>query len=98
MTAQKAGLMAHPARDLAGALRVPGDKSISHRSLMFSAMTIGESRVEGLLESQDVLATADAMRAFGATIDKDADGIWHVHGVGIGGFLEPQNEIDYGNA
>ena len=53
MTAQKAGLMAHPARDLAGALRVPGDKSISHRSLMFSAMTIGESRVEGLLESQD---------------------------------------------
>nr|WP_306264237.1 3-phosphoshikimate 1-carboxyvinyltransferase [Pararhizobium sp. IMCC3301] len=98
MTAQKAGLMAHPARDLAGTLRVPGDKSISHRSLMFSAMTIGESRVEGLLESQDVLATADAMRAFGATIDTDAHGIWHIHGVGIGGFLEPQDEIDYGNA
>lgn len=98
MTAHKAGLMAQPARNLSGNLRVPGDKSISHRSLMFSAMAVGESRVEGLLESDDVLATANAMRAFGATIDKDGDSIWHIHGVGIGGFLEPEEMIDYGNA
>lgn len=98
MSSHKSGLKAHPARNLKGKLRVPGDKSISHRSLMFSAMAVGKSRVEGLLESEDVLATANAMRAYGATIDRDDDGIWHIQGVGIGGFLEPTDVIDYGNA
>ena len=70
---------------LSGSVAVPGDKSISHRSLMLSALAVGESRVEGLLEGEDVLATAAAMRAMGADIERDADGIWHIHGVGVGG-------------
>lgn len=83
---------------LRGKVRLPGDKSISHRALMFSALAIGESRIEGLLEGEDVLATASAMRAFGAGIKRGTDGIWHVLGVGVGGLLEPEGVIDYGNA
>ena len=77
---------------------MPGDKSISHRSLMLSALAIGESRVEGLLEGEDVLATAAAMRAMGAQISRDEDGIWHIHGVGVGGLLQPQSALDMGNS
>ena len=83
---------------LHGSVTVPGDKSISHRSLMLSALAVGESRVEGLLEGEDVLATAAAMRAMGAAIERDADGVWHIHGVGVGGLLQPQTALDMGNS
>lgn len=83
---------------LSGSVTVPGDKSISHRSLMLSALAVGESRVEGLLEGEDVLATAAAMRAMGADIERDADGIWHIHGVGVGGLLQPEQALDMGNS
>lgn len=83
---------------LSGDVTVPGDKSISHRSLMLSALAVGESRVEGLLEGEDVLATAAAMRAMGADISRDADGVWHIHGVGVGGLLQPQQALDMGNS
>ena len=83
---------------LAGRVRVPGDKSISHRSLMLSALAVGESRIEGLLEGEDVLATAAAMRAMGADIVREADGTWRVHGVGVGGLLQPETALDMGNS
>ncbi len=83
---------------LSGSVTVPGDKSISHRSLMLSALAVGESRVEGLLEGEDVLATAAAMRAMGADIERDADGIWRIHGVGVGGLLQPEQALDMGNS
>lgn len=83
---------------LKGQVRVPGDKSISHRSLMLSALAVGESRVEGLLEGEDVLATAAAMRAMGATIEKGNDGAWTINGVGVGGLLQPETALDMGNS
>jgi len=89
---------ARRAERLSGAARVPGDKSISHRALMFGALAVGESRVEGLLEGEDVLRTAAAMRAMGATLDRDADGVWTVRGVGVGGLAEPEDVLDMGNA
>ena len=82
---------------LTGTADVPGDKSVSHRALILGAMAVGETRVTGLLEGEDVLATAAAMRAFGATVEKAGD-MWSVHGVGVGGFLEPEDVIDCGNA
>jgi 3-phosphoshikimate 1-carboxyvinyltransferase len=87
-----------PASRLAGRFAVPGDKSISHRSLMFAGLAVGESRIEGLLEGEDVLATAAAMRAMGADIDRGADGVWRVHGVGVGGLLQPRTALDMGNS
>lgn len=83
---------------LSGTTGVPGDKSISHRSLMLSALAIGESRVEGLLEGEDVLATAAAMRAMGATIERGEDDVWRIHGVGGGGLLQPLGALDMGNS
>src|SRR5687768_2034461 len=83
---------------LRGTVTVPGDKSISHRSLMFSALAVGESRIEGLLEGEDVLATAAAMRAMGADVARDEDGGWRVHGVGVGGLLQPKTALDMGNS
>ncbi|MET3826875.1 3-phosphoshikimate 1-carboxyvinyltransferase [Sphingomonas sp. PvP055] len=83
---------------LAGRVRVPGDKSISHRSLMFSALAVGSSRVEGLLEGEDVLATAAALRAMGATIVRGDDGVWTIDGVGVGGLLQPTSAIEMGNS
>jgi 3-phosphoshikimate 1-carboxyvinyltransferase len=83
---------------LKGNIRPPGDKSISHRSLMLGAVAVGETTIEGLLEGEDVLATAAAMRAFGATVTREGDGTWKVAGPGVGGLLEPQGVIDYGNA
>jgi 3-phosphoshikimate 1-carboxyvinyltransferase len=96
MRPQPATFKASP--PLRGRVRVPGDKSISHRSLMLSALAVGESRVEGLLEGEDVLATAAAMRAMGATIERGADAIWHISGVGVGGLLQPQTALDMGNS
>ncbi|MDX3909631.1 MAG: 3-phosphoshikimate 1-carboxyvinyltransferase [Sphingobium sp.] len=86
------------ANALSGTVTVPGDKSISHRALMLSALAVGESRVEGLLEGEDVLATAAAMRAMGADIARDADGVWHIHGVGVGGLMQPEVALDMGNS
>jgi 3-phosphoshikimate 1-carboxyvinyltransferase len=83
---------------LRGTVTVPGDKSISHRSLMFSALAVGESRIEGLLEGEDVLATAAAMRAMGAEVERGTDGVWRVHGVGVGGLLQPTQALDMGNS
>lgn len=83
---------------LCGTALVPGDKSISHRALMLSALAVGESRVEGLLEGEDVLATAAAMRAMGAAIERGSDGVWHIHGVGVGGLLQPETALDMGNS
>ncbi len=88
----------HSHGPLTGTERVPGDKSISHRSLMLSALAVGESRVEGLLEGEDVLATAAAMRAMGASINRDSHGIWHINGVGVGGLLQPDTALDMGNS
>jgi 3-phosphoshikimate 1-carboxyvinyltransferase len=83
---------------LKGTIRPPGDKSISHRALMLGALTIGETAIEGLLEGEDVLATAEAMRSFGATATRTGPGTWRVQGLGVGGLLEPTQVIDYGNA
>jgi 3-phosphoshikimate 1-carboxyvinyltransferase len=83
---------------LRGQAHVPGDKSISHRSLILGALSVGETRVEGLLEGQDVLDTAKAMRAFGAEVVRHAPGNWSVHGVGVGGLAEPSDIIDCGNS
>jgi len=77
---------------------VPGDKSISHRSLMFGALAVGETRVTGLLEGEDVMATAAALRSMGATIEREAEGTWHIHGVGVGGLLQPDAPLDMGNS
>ncbi len=83
---------------LEGEVTVPGDKSISHRSLMFAGLAIGESRIRGLLEGEDVLATAAAMRAMGASIERRDDGEWRVSGVGVGGLLQPQTALEMGNS
>ncbi|WP_068109831.1 3-phosphoshikimate 1-carboxyvinyltransferase [Tropicimonas marinistellae] len=83
---------------LVGNANVPGDKSISHRSLILGAMAVGETRISGLLEGQDVLDTAKAMAAFGAEVTQLGDGEWSVHGVGVGGFAEPEDVIDCGNS
>ncbi len=83
---------------LRGTIRVPGDKSISHRSLMFAGLAVGRSRITGLLEGEDVLATAAAMRAFGAQIARMDDGDWVVDGVGVGSLLEPAQALDMGNS
>ena len=87
-----------PSGPLGGTVTVPGDKSISHRALMFSALAVGESRIEGLLEGEDVLATAAALRAMGAEIERGADDVWRVHGVGVGGLLQPGQALDMGNS
>ncbi len=86
------------ATPLKGDVRVPGDKSISHRALILGALTVGETRITGLLEGQDVLDTAAAMRAFGAEVTRTGEGDWTVHGVGVGGFAEPSQVIDCGNS
>jgi len=83
---------------LTGTAEVPGDKSISHRALIFGAMAVGETRITGLLEGQDVLDTASAMRAFGAQVTRLGEGAWSVNGVGVGGFSEPSDVIDCGNS
>ncbi len=86
------------ARPLRGTIRVPGDKSISHRALMFAGLAVGETRIQGLLEGEDVLCTAAAMRALGAEVIQDAPGQWRVAGRGIGGLVEPDNVLDMGNS
>ena len=91
MSSQKCG-------PLAGEAHVPGDKSISHRSLILGALAVGETKITGLLEGEDVLDTARAMRAFGAEVIDHGGGKWSVHGVGVGSFAEPEQVIDCGNS
>ncbi|MBV7408633.1 3-phosphoshikimate 1-carboxyvinyltransferase [Maritimibacter sp. DP1N21-5] len=91
-------MTSHKCGPLTGEAHVPGDKSISHRSMLLGAMTVGETRVTGLLEGEDVLATATAMRAFGADVERLGDGDWRINGFGVGGFAEPEDVIDCGNA
>ena len=91
-------MTSHSCGPLQGRAEVPGDKSISHRSLILGALSVGETKISGLLEGQDVLDTAKAMRAFGAEVTDLGAGNWSVHGVGVGGFAEPENVIDCGNS
>jgi len=91
-------LAARAGRALKGRVRVPGDKSISHRALILGALAVGETRIAGLLESEDVLNTAQAMRALGARVAHEADGTWRVAGVGVSGFAEPAEPLDFGNS
>ncbi len=87
-----------PCGPLSGEAHVPGDKSISHRSLILGAMAVGETKISGLLEGEDVLDTGKAMQAFGAEVINHGGGNWSVFGVGVGGFAEPDNVIDCGNS
>ncbi|MCB1426714.1 MAG: 3-phosphoshikimate 1-carboxyvinyltransferase, partial [Notoacmeibacter sp.] len=89
--------LARKSNALSGTARVPGDKSISHRSFMFGGLAAGETRITGLLEGEDVLATGRAMSAMGAQISKLGD-TWIIQGAGNGALLEPQGPLDFGNA
>ncbi|MFC7053371.1 3-phosphoshikimate 1-carboxyvinyltransferase [Hansschlegelia quercus] len=83
---------------LSGRVRVAGDKSISHRSLIFGLLSVGETLIGGLLEGEDVLATARACRALGADVERLGEGRWRVRGVGVGGLRTPSEPLDFGNA
>jgi 3-phosphoshikimate 1-carboxyvinyltransferase len=92
-----AKLIGHPASRLSGRVRAPGDKSVSHRALMFGALALGETVVRGLLQGEDVLRTAAALRALGAEISRE-QGVWRVQGFGVGGAREPDDMLDLGNS
>jgi 3-phosphoshikimate 1-carboxyvinyltransferase len=98
MTAAPRPIEARASGPLKGRLRVPGDKSISHRALILGGLAVGRTRVKGLLEGEDVLRTAAAMRAFGAGVERAGDGTWIVDGAGLGGLAEPQDVLDLGNS
>ncbi|MBV8752307.1 MAG: 3-phosphoshikimate 1-carboxyvinyltransferase [Hyphomicrobiales bacterium] len=83
---------------LKGRVRVPGDKSISVRSLIFGALTVGETRIEGMLEGEDAISSANAMRALGATLERTSEQAWRIRGVGVSGFAEPRAPLDFGNS
>ncbi len=87
-----------PKTPLAGNIRIPGDKSISHRALMLGALAVGRTHITGLLEGEDVLATAAALNALGAAAVSAGGGRWTVDGVGVGGLAEPENLLDLGNS
>lgn len=91
-------LTARKGAPLRGRVRVPGDKSISHRAMIFGLLSVGETRVTGLLEGDDVLRTAAACRALGAEIERTGEGAWRIRGVGIGGLANPAGILDFGNA
>jgi 3-phosphoshikimate 1-carboxyvinyltransferase len=93
-----APLSARASPPLKGRVRVPGDKSISHRALIFAALAVGETHISGLLESEDVLRTASALHALGASVERIGEGRWRVHGVGIAGFAAPKMPLDLGNS
>src|ERR1700733_1905407 len=98
MQTQPAPLTARRNGPLAGRARVPGDKSISIRALILGALAVGETKVSGLLEGEDVLNTAKAMRALGAQVERSGDFAWVVRGVGVAGFAQPQVPLDFGNS
>ncbi len=93
-----APLIARQSGPIQGRVRVPGDKSISHRALILGALTVGETIITGLLEGADVLHTADVMRALGARVERTGEQAWRVNGVGIGGFAQPAGMLDFGNS
>ncbi|MGA7993441.1 MAG: 3-phosphoshikimate 1-carboxyvinyltransferase [Bradyrhizobium sp.] len=95
---QPSPLEARQSGPLIGAVRVPGDKSISHRALILGALAVGPTRISGLLEGEDVLNTAKAMRVLGAKLERTGDFAWLVHGVGVAGFAQPQAPLDFGNS
>src|SRR5260370_20396997 len=92
-----APMTARPGRPLAGRVRVPGDKSISHRALILGALAVGRTRITGLLEGEDVLNTAKAMQALGARVERIGEGAWQVDGVGVAGFSAPPRPPDFGD-
>jgi 3-phosphoshikimate 1-carboxyvinyltransferase len=98
MPADPAPLTARRNGPLAGRARVPGDKSISIRAILLGALAVGETRIDGMLEGEDVLNTANALRALGARIERTGERQWLVHGVGVGGFAEPASALDFGNS
>ncbi|MGC2778092.1 MAG: 3-phosphoshikimate 1-carboxyvinyltransferase, partial [Bradyrhizobium sp.] len=83
---------------LSGTIRVPGDKSISHRALILGALSVGETRISGLLEGEDVLNTAKSMRTLGAKVERTGEFAWTVNGMGVGGFAQPAATLDFGNS
>src|SRR6478736_5258487 len=91
-------LTARRSAALRSRVRMPGDKSISHRALILGALTVGETRITGLLEGEDVINTSRAMRALGATVERTGVGNWRIHGVGVAGFAEPSAPLDFGNS
>jgi 3-phosphoshikimate 1-carboxyvinyltransferase len=91
-------LTARRSAALTGRVRVPGDKSISQRALIVGALTVGETRITGLLEGEDVINTGKAMRALGATVERTGEGAWIVHGVGVAGFAQPAAALYFGNS
>src|SRR5882762_8105468 len=93
-----APMTARPGRPLVGRVRVPGDKSISHRALILGALAVGETRISGLLEGEDVLNTGKSMRALGARVERTGAFAWSVRGVGVAGFAQPANPLDFGNS
>jgi len=95
---QPSPLAARSSGPLTGKVRVPGDKSISHRALILGALAAGETRISGLLEGEDVLNTAKAMQALGAKVDRTGDFTWVVRGVGVAGFAQPHHPLDFGNS
>jgi 3-phosphoshikimate 1-carboxyvinyltransferase len=97
LRAPSAKLVARPVGPLRGRVRAPGDKSVSHRALMFGGMALGETTIAGLLTGEDVLCTAAAMRALGAWVVQE-DGVWRVRGFGVGGGQEPADVLDLGNS
>ena len=91
-------LVSRKATALKGRIGVPGDKSMSHRALMFGAVAIGETAIRGLLEAEDVINTAKAMTALGAKAERGSDSIWRVQGVGVAGLRSPAAPLDFGNS
>jgi 3-phosphoshikimate 1-carboxyvinyltransferase len=94
----KTPLAARRSGPLRGRVRVPGDKSISHRALIFGALAVGETRISGLLEGDDVLRTGKAMGSLGAKVERTGEGAWRIHGVGVGGLRAPAEVLDFGNS
>jgi 3-phosphoshikimate 1-carboxyvinyltransferase len=95
---QPTPLEARSSGPLTGKVRVPGDKSISHRALILGALAVGQTKISGLLEGEDVLNTAKSMRALGAKVERTGDFAWSVHGVGVAGFAQPAAPLDFGNS
>ena len=91
-------LTARRSGPLTGRAQVPGDKSISIRALILAALTVGETRISGMLEGEDALNTAKAMQALGAHVERIGEGQWRLRGLGIGGFAEPKAPLDFGNS
>src|ERR1043166_7887140 len=97
-SSQSKPLISRKSPSLKGRALAPGDKSVSHRALILGALTVGETAISGLLEAEDVLNTAEAMSKLGADVIRKGEGRWIVHGVGVGGFAEPSDVLDFGNS